>query len=464
MRKEVTRTLLLILLLACGGVLAFWWTLRDRGSAAPPALEVPLSQHDNASNAPLKADRRPGAPETRIDPAQQEQPEPVEPEVRTIPQPGALTGRVVDTGGRGLVGVSVLALGPDLKLGRSNYVKTGAEGRYRIEFEVGPCRLMVTTSDFSVIAAPGEIEVTSGETSVDDFVLGRPVTVTVRLLDAVGGAMSDKDRTGRSLRVTGVFVSANGNSTRLRGDVGLDGVARFEGVPLDAAEFTLNAIGYVVPPATNLHLIEGIENDAGALRLSEMETEPPPPSGSVAGRVVDPEGKPLAGVVMFAHRSAHKDHFAETFRSDDRTTSDDEGVFRFGALEAGKWYFIVASSEYTVREDPGSVTIAENTETEIEKAFVLGPPTTLKLRLVDEGGTPLAAGLRATATFGDRFHGPRLVRTVEADGVVLFNGAPGDATEVRLHVAGLELSDTLAVALKTGEVTDGGELKLAATR
>jgi hypothetical protein len=464
MRPDATRTLLLVLLLACGGVVAFWSTMRDPSHAPPGGGDISHERETATSETPLPPVDSTAQPQAANDPVLQPQPQPVEPDTPVVPQRGVVTGRVVDSGGRGLACIAVLALGPDLKLGRGNRAQTDADGRYRIEFAAGPCRLIVETSEFSVIAAPGEVEVTGGETIADDFVLGRPVTVKVRLLDATGAAMTNKDRTGRWLRVTGVFVSANGNSTRLVGEVDAEGTVLFAGVPLDAAEFTLNAIGYVQGPPTNLHLVESIQNDLGELRLTEMETAPPPPSGSVRGRVVDPDGRPLSGVVIFAHRTADKDKFAETYRSDDRTTSDDDGIFHLSTLEVGEWYFIVASSEYTVRENPGSVTVIENTETVIADNFVLGPPTALKLRLVDENGTPLAAGVRVTAAFGQRGPAVRLVRDLEADGIVLIKGAPAAATEVTLSVPGYEPSDTLRVALREGELTDGGELKLATSR
>jgi protocatechuate 3,4-dioxygenase beta subunit len=473
-----------ILLLAAGAGLAGYWLMKPDKPRSMPVDNFKSEAKGPRVNAREKAQTPVNPvvePKTRASDliTRALQPEEDDDVPGTPDELGSITGRVLDLRGRPIVGLAFSArLGWPAK-GTSN-LETNAEGVFHgIGLAPGAWNLHLGNARYDIREWPDRVIVEGGKQTIvkPDMVLCPSVVLRVRLLKDDGSVLSTRDAIDREMLVTAVFWSP-GNLTSRRTssepaehspgaspDEPVDGVITWHAIPIDAYEFTLNATGFMVTAPTPLRLVEGEANEV-SVRLSPLDTavnDEPRLAGSVRGRIVDTKGSPLAGIVVFAHESEEKDSFGSTFRSDDQVKTDAEGYYRFPKLRAGKWYFIIASSEYTVKTDPGRVEIQEGTETIVPSDFVLNPPTVLKVRILSENGNAIP-GDSVRAIFvvtGRNGATTRVGASLDKDGWATVKPVPSDATEMTINVPGYKISGTVKLNLVEGELTDCGEVRLA---
>lgn len=182
--------------------------------------------------------------------------------------------------------------------------------------------------------------------------------------------------------LTGARVELRGIDTQT-GTTGADGVATIGGVVPGGYMVAGQASGFA-PGYSWTQVAAGAATAQVRLELRR--------GAPVAGRVVDPAGKPVAGAqVSFGGASAWSQQ-ADPRR--DGAVSGADGAFRFAALPAGTFRFEAHKDGFA----PGNselVTLdgqSEKTGVEVRMA----PPATLRGRVVSKGGQP-APGARVRA-------------------------------------------------------------------
>jgi len=146
------------------------------------------------------------------------------------------------------------------------------------------------------------------------------------------------------------------------------------------------------------------------------------------GRVVDPDGAPVAGAIVAAADADAVDGAS----ADTRVTTDEDGrFFALGASAERVAIFVLAegfvseSVRHSVHDSP--------------LVIVLRPMRVVHARVRGPGGEP-CPGARVEALLSD---GRRIAR-VNGDGVHVLRGLPDRELTVRAYAAGVELSQTLA--------------------
>src|SRR4051794_11667576 len=115
----------------------------------------------------------------------------------------------------------------------------------------------------------------------------------------------------------------NGGWDRYGAQTNAEGKFTIMGVPPASYQWALERVGYVVPAEVarnglTLHAAEAKEN----LKLKLI------PTGSISGRVLDPDGAPVEGVSVEAEAGSRAERTAAT---------DDRGQYRIGGLRPGKY-------------------------------------------------------------------------------------------------------------------------------
>lgn len=204
------------------------------------------------------------------------------------------------------------------RFGRSLLVKTDAAGRFEVA-SLGPGTYRVfTTGDELAIDRTASVEVRDGETT--QVVLGASPVVRVRVRGTV--------RAGSAPRA-GVHIEAtrranNPDYASVEATSGADG--RFE-LGLSAAgihSFELDAGG------TSIRRWVRVPNEP------EFELDLVLPDGSIRGRVVGPDGRPLEGIDVELKPDANSIDRTATYTTAQVSTGAD-GVFRFEHLESATY-------------------------------------------------------------------------------------------------------------------------------
>lgn len=422
----------------------------------PSAQAVP---DEPAAPTPVKSFTQP-APAGPVSARGNVAPEPT-PEIVDQPAspPGSVRGTVVDHARRPLAGIVVLLLDGAFR----QEALTDAAGEYRFERAYpGISRVEPLLPDLLRLqTGPGELRVESGTEAVAaPIVLSTLVRLTVRLLDATGNPTKGRDRAGRRLHVVAAFSSPPSRLERLEGVVDDTGTATFAAVPADAIEFSLNVIGYRATGDLPLRLLDDRDNDAGDVRLFELETletDPAPLLGGLSGRVVDESSGSLAKITIVAHRVSDKDDYGRTHRSDERVVTGNDGKFTFETLPVGRWYLNVMDREWAVVSEPVVIEV-EAGQIATAADFVLRPAVGVRIRFLDQDGKPVQGFV--TGGFSGGETSQTQIADIDSNGFAVFMHVPEHATEVRLLVNGYEAAKPLPVRPVNDSLVDGGTVTL----
>ncbi|MBI4556299.1 MAG: carboxypeptidase regulatory-like domain-containing protein [Candidatus Hydrogenedentes bacterium] len=211
---------------------------------------------------------------------------------------GVIRGRVYDRdSGEGIPGVEVRA---DSRIGNPKISKSDLTGAYAIQgLPSGPCQ--VTRGEAKGYAQARyqdrlTVSVESGqETSGVDFALAKGLTVSGRVVDVAGNPIAGAQVRARS-------VSAGSRDSEAA-RTGLDGVFEIGGLSATNQLYvSAEKEGLAAAPVGPTTLTDAPLTDI-VITLSK--------AGTVAGTVVDNNGRPLAGVHVHAYsRNPMSSHFA----------------------------------------------------------------------------------------------------------------------------------------------------------
>lgn len=147
----------------------------------------------------------------------------------------------------------------------------------------------------------------------------------------------------------------------------------------------------------------------------------PPKAGAIVGRVVDLQGRPLAGAEVWGVE----------FRDEvGRVKADADGRFRLGPLKDAKAVTVWAEADGLARERRADVRVFAGEDHDIGP-LPLAPGTRMKGRVVDASGKPIAG-----AKVGMKLYTPLLAEwTLESDAEGRFGSVPLPAGRARFLIA-----------------------------
>ncbi|MFI5457976.1 MAG: carboxypeptidase regulatory-like domain-containing protein [Isosphaerales bacterium] len=145
----------------------------------------------------------------------------------------------------------------------------------------------------------------------------------------------------------------------------------------------------------------------------------------IEGRVVDADGKPVAGA-----RVLSADHERAIQIDDFAVSTDAGGRFRTGQVNAGEWFLVAIAKGHA----PGDQRVKIGAAVP-QVEITLGRPRTLKGRVVDPDGKPVAGAF----VNPDTWRGHRCLRAflwTDADGRFRWDDAPNDELIVDVNQTG----------------------------
>ena len=147
----------------------------------------------------------------------------------------------------------------------------------------------------------------------------------------------------------------------------------------------------------------------------------------IEGRVVDAEGKPVAGALVLSS-DRQMDLYSELDQFAVRT--DDKGHFRTGQVKAGEWFLLARARGHS----PGENHVRIGTAVP-QVEITLGRPHTFHGRVVDPDGKPVAGAFVNIDTWRRyRFLGVFLYS--DADGRFRWDDAPDDELSINVNCQG----------------------------
>jgi len=392
---------------------------------------------------------------------------------------GVLAGRVLDAQGRGLAdalvkvrpaSLAVFAGGEDTALrdlrvvvrsnaGREETTRTDAAGEFRFDqLEMGPYGVFAHLPGYEPAALRG---LSPGAAPLQ-FVLGPEARLLLRVSDAATGAALPH-ATARGIRLSrpsDAGGDSDGNDPALEV---LSGAAAAERLGVDSVDeglLVIGPLGFVGNRIT-------VEDAGHAPSVLELPGAGPgeqiersvslAAAATLAGRVHDEQGLPLAGATLTVVASGAR---ASPSAGQGRVRSDADGRFRSGALAAGS-YRVQASLERYLPSEELEVALAEG-EQRSDLDLLLRRGATLVGQVFDVRGAPAGgrtvalAGLRSDADLAAARSGVTeepdwsdARRTVsDQDGSFRFEGLPAGSRAVST-----EPGDPVAVALALGRET-----------
>ncbi len=189
------------------------------------------------------------------------------------------------------------------------------------------------------------------------------------------------------------------------------------------------------------HAYAGGAYDAGDIALE--------PGGWLTGRVVDPAGRPIAGVTIrpwnaegrslhgVARREEGFTRLSDVFAA---TRSGDDGRFRTGALWDGRAQVGIEAEGFLSHWIDEKVTITAGREHDLGE-LVLDPGASISGWVGDSAGSPVV-GARILALPSSRYTSPSFLK--DADGIVALLENMRDEQGVRTDVDGRFLAPNLA--------------------
>jgi hypothetical protein len=253
--------------------------------------------------------------------------------VLPLPPHGVVAGTVLDPAGSPVPGATVL-----LRRHRSREaswdpadpgveaVEVDDEGRFRFADlpRQGSLRLRAAAPG----RPPSELEARVGDAEVR-LVLGHGGSLRARVRSSDGGAIAGASANLFAMRPGGA-VAHYDHGVRLGGlpaELAEDGALRLERVPAGTYELVVELPGHRPLTARGIEVAEGAETDLGTLELE--------PEAVLEGRVVDLEGRPVAGATLEVEQ-------LEPFSGSTRghrgrlVEADEAGRFRVGGLSDGR--------------------------------------------------------------------------------------------------------------------------------
>lgn len=444
----------LFVLLACG--LAFVaFTLLRYGPSAVPSAALETTEPGGAAPAAGSLSATEHAAESGTEaPAMESGSAARRSEVESEPAKAAearlvhVRGRLV-SGSRGMPGVKLSytesELFEDLALPlaerNGKEVESGADGVFSIPASAGRTGLIRLAGEEFVFAdrADNMVAVRVGETDVD---LG---DLTLAAAARLAGVVRDRD----GAAVAGIEVAlalGKGASSmsffaRQRTTTDEQGKFRFGG--LRGSEYTLTT-------ASPHHLPASIVADvaAGAVRddiVIELES-----GASIAGRVVDDVGQPVAGMSVGAYRTTQPDPSIKMtgLSSGESVKTNAAGEFRLGGIEEEVVTLRAWGKGYRAASQPEVRTGTDNVTITLQR---LG---SVQGRLVDAAGQGVAGsrvGYSSGGMEGIELRGEDVITA--ADGSFVLEDVPPG--EVALHANGKHLPVTHRVVVHPGAPTTG---------
>lgn len=354
----------------------------------------------------------------------------------TLTPEATIDGIVVDEGGVGVPDVAVLA-GATLMAEYQSTADlptalTDEAGRFRLRaLEPGRHHPLVQDDEWNGVAT-GPVVLGIGEVATG-------VTIHVRRARRLHGRVQRED--GSACAGARVVVrDAVGepiDSTRSDGD----GELEFGGLPPEPVALAIDCHG--APPVR-------VELDLRAASLLEQTWIVTPRAGvAVRGRLLDPQGGPLALATVILRRG---EPAADGNDVSDFGYTDAQGHFELGPLPSGSYTTRLRADGYARELEPRSFSIAgEAVELELHASAV----GRLRVRTVDDSGTPVpevdVSYRRTTGAGGFASSG--------ADGVAVLELDPGSyrIREAAIGEAGMPLAADAFVDAQGIEVAGGEE-------
>lgn len=203
-------------------------------------------------------------------------------------------------------------------------------------------------------------------------------------------------------------------------------------------------------------------------------------AGAIFGFVRDADGAPKANVTVTAARrkvegeevpataDTGPGRFARALerlgRASTRTGAN--GEYRFEALRAGEYDLAASHGNSNVRTAPGAAVVEAGRETRVDTDFVVGPPTTLRFRVLDQDGFSLKAGAEgsermAHVTLFKLDGSSTTARTmIEDEDFVALAVNMEDVVRVAVAAPGYRRCEPVPVSLKPGEENTVPEFRL----
>jgi hypothetical protein len=312
---------------------------------------------------------------------------------------GSLTGRVLDSDGKGAAGVGLCAYpvrrplrigggGPDPSSYRPGKGVSGPDGRFRVEDLVpGISYGLVTESSEVASAQVGPVTPRSGKDVVVDLRLPPRRMLDVRVLGEAGepveGALV---RVGEKLEKFEAF-----GWSPCKSDVATDGRGRARVGPLPEGDLAIavEAPGRVVSDGIPLERLETDEQGCVVFRLG--------PSFEISGRILDAAGEPLRGGSVRVNRVARGQVLPGL---EERLLAlDAAGRFRLTGLDDGRWEITLSTSHrpsmhgrWVLRSGVRDVDLR------VRRSRWREPGAKMTARIVDEVWRPVLS-FRAGVTF-----------------------------------------------------------------
>jgi uncharacterized GH25 family protein len=379
-----------------------------------------------------------------------------------------ITGTVKGPDGKAVTGATVRAIpmpppknegnrrGPRLDVAKAAVTKTDASGSFRLEGTGrGPFAVRVEMPG----AAPANASDVPAGAALDLRL--KPGTVVVgRVLDLT----TQKAVAGATVTALERDAARFGNDAAHVAKTGEDGTFQIA----DCAPGIV-AIEAIAPGKARARL-DGVVAKAKAAdeeRKPEANTLFLQPGGRIAGRVLGPDGKPLAEAVVTASPSdGNLFSMLKEGRGAQRTDAD--GKFSFDGIQAGNRYTVRATKEGLSSQDEGPIAVDAGTDRgDLELKLDAG--ASLRFRLVTAQDAPVNDVEARLQTVGGNKRrgfasGPSHVDhdkiVPEGDGRFLIKSLDAGSFDVTLEPPDYTDIVKEGVKLRSGETTDLGTLRV----
>lgn len=331
---------------------------------------------------------------------------------------GALVGRVVDRGGRGVPDIEVYAHAMsrrgDLATGLAEYLaaRTDADGRYRLgqlnpgryRFEVRPTARMQWSATASTVS---ELDVGDGDTQVPDATVLRGASLRGR------GAPADA-----ALELAFLPSAKAGIPHRVRVQPTADGAFAVDALEEGTFQLTARSATRGYSAVAEISLVEGKTAEV-ALAF--------PGSATLDGRIQLAGGGAPSNARIDLYRGSRYERAPDDWTGNWAAAAED-GTFSVGGLSPGRWTIKITSD--------GTAPLTRTIDIAggaTHEAFTLDAGATLDVALASAKGAPADKVVMLEAR--DRL-GVRAQAVTDAHGVAHFERLPRGSYEARAVVAG----------------------------
>jgi protocatechuate 3,4-dioxygenase beta subunit len=395
-------------------------------------------------------------------------PAPAPPPAAEKPVPAKpITGTVKGPDGKAVAGATVRVIpmppknegsrrGPRIDVAKAAVTKTDASGTFKLEGTGrGPFAVRV---ELPGAAPAGAVDVPAG--AALDLRLKRGTVVVGRVLDLT----TQKAVAGATVTALERDAARFGNDAAHVAKTGEDGTFQIA----DCAPGIV-AIEAIAPGKARARL------DGVVAKLKAQDDEPKPdantlflqPGGRIAGRVLGPDGKPLAEAVVTASPSdGSLFSILKEGRGAQRTDAD--GKFSFDGIQAGNRYTVRATKEGLSSQDEGPIAFEAGTDRgDLELKLDAG--ANLRFRLVTAQDAPVhdvearlqqQGGSRRRGFAGGANNVDHDKIVAEGDGKFLIKSLDAGTFDVTLEPPDYADIAREGVKLRSGETTDLGTLRV----